>query len=275
MKAFTRVAILLAVAVPISIWYLVGGGPDSGAIQGPSTTLILGVGAALAGLVFFGGGLFRRGKSNKQLATLRETFVHARARILDRSVAKESSPFPDRNPYMHILLLVKATNGEEYEQTTKRIIPAIHNPLIAPGEDIPVRVNPDNREEVFIDLGDVWEDAVGKHPQPPLSAGNFPEHANGTEGYEPGTARILRCALESSSNHTNVTEPRYLMTYEVLLHESGETFTTTMSSKVFNGHAHLYTPGLRFPVWVRRNSGRGLMIKPDFIFRMLKAEHVQ
>jgi len=56
------------------------------------------------------------------------------------------------NPVVGFRLLVTLADGTSYEAETKNVVSVVHMPQVQPGAVLPVKVDPENRELVALDI---------------------------------------------------------------------------------------------------------------------------
>ena len=80
---------------------------------------------------------------------VRETGVPASAKVLkiwDTGVRLND------NPVVGFRLLVTLEDGTSYEAETKNVVSVVHIPQVQPGAVLPVKVGPDNKQLVALDI---------------------------------------------------------------------------------------------------------------------------
>ena len=61
-------------------------------------------------------------------------------------------------------LQITTTLGERYETTHKTVVPMQYYNIIRPDADLPVYIDPNNKNKLFIDFQQAWMDIAKKNP---------------------------------------------------------------------------------------------------------------
>ena len=80
---------------------------------------------------------------------IRETGLPASAEVLE---IWDTGVRLNDNPVVGFRLLVTLEDGMEYEAVTRNVVSVVHIPQVQPGAILPVRVDPENRELVALDI---------------------------------------------------------------------------------------------------------------------------
>lgn len=80
---------------------------------------------------------------------VRETGFPASAEVLE---IWDTGVRLNDNPVVGFRLLVTLADGTSYEAETKNVISVVHIPQVQPGAILPVKVDPENRELVALDI---------------------------------------------------------------------------------------------------------------------------
>lgn len=80
---------------------------------------------------------------------VRENGVTASAKVLE---VWDTGVRLNNNPVVGFRLLVTLEDGTSYEAETKNVVSVVHIPQVQPGAVLPVRVDPENRQLVALDI---------------------------------------------------------------------------------------------------------------------------
>ena len=80
---------------------------------------------------------------------VRENGVPASAKVLE---VWDTGVRLNDNPVVGFRLLVTLEDGTSYEAETKNVVSVVHIPQVQPGAVLPVKVNPENRQLVALDI---------------------------------------------------------------------------------------------------------------------------
>ena len=80
---------------------------------------------------------------------VRETGFPASAEVLE---IWDTGVRLNDNPVVGFRLLVTLADGTSYEAETKNVVSVVHIPQVQPGAILPVKVDPENRELVALDI---------------------------------------------------------------------------------------------------------------------------
>ena len=80
---------------------------------------------------------------------VRETGFQASAEVLE---IWDTGVRLNDNPVVGFRLLVTLDDGTSYEAVTKNVVSVVHIPQVQPGAVLPVKVDPENRERVALDI---------------------------------------------------------------------------------------------------------------------------
>lgn len=80
---------------------------------------------------------------------VRENGVTASAKVLE---IWDTGVRLNENPVVGFRLLVTMQDGTSYEAETKNVVSVVHIPQVQPGAVLPVKVDPENRQLVALDI---------------------------------------------------------------------------------------------------------------------------
>ena len=80
---------------------------------------------------------------------VRETGVFASAEVLE---VWDTGVRYNNNPVVGFRLLVTLADGTTYEAETKNVVSVVHIPQVQPGAVLPVKVDPEDRNRVALDI---------------------------------------------------------------------------------------------------------------------------
>ena len=80
---------------------------------------------------------------------VRENGVPASAKVLE---IWDTGVRLNDNPVVGFRLLVTLEDGSSYEAETKNVVSVVHIPQVQPGAVLPVKVDPENRQLVALDI---------------------------------------------------------------------------------------------------------------------------
>lgn len=96
-------------------------------------------------------------------AWLVENGIKGKARVLNM---RGTNVYINRVPQMMMDLQVTTELGETYETTYKKTVPMQYYNIIRPDLDLPVYIDPNNRNKLFVDFQQAWVDIAGKSSRP-------------------------------------------------------------------------------------------------------------
>jgi len=79
--------------------------------------------------------------------------IKGKARVLNM---RGTGVYINRVPQMVMDLEVTTSLGERYQTTYKKTVPMQHYNIIRPDMDLPVYIDPNNRNKVFVDFQQAW-----------------------------------------------------------------------------------------------------------------------
>ena len=80
---------------------------------------------------------------------VRETGVPASAEVLE---VWDTGVKYNNNPVVGFSLRVTLADGTTYEAETRNVVSVVHIPQVQPGAVLPVKIDPDDRERVALDI---------------------------------------------------------------------------------------------------------------------------
>jgi hypothetical protein len=170
------------------------------------TAVILGL--AGIGLLFGGRGMLRR---YNEAQRLRAEGVAGQAQVLEMS---QTGVTMNDQPQFRMRLMISAPGHDTYEKIVKEYIPLIMLGRLGTGEPLPVRVDPNNRDNLIIDWSSAGPVRVGHVP---IAPGPSPAEADAIKQRVlatgvPATARVL------TVNYTGQLDEQGRPVYDVQLH---------------------------------------------------------
>lgn len=106
-------------------------------------------------LLLFGVIRFFHRRAAARQAYLIENGIKGKARVLNM---RGTNIYINRVPQMILDLQITTSLGERYETSYKKTIPMQYYNIIKPDLDLPVYIDPDNKNKMFVDFQQAWTD---------------------------------------------------------------------------------------------------------------------
>lgn len=87
--------------------------------------------------------------------------LKGKARVLNM---RPTNLYINRVPQMEMDLQITTEHGELYETSYKKAVPLQYYNIIRPDVDLPVYIDPGNRNKLFVDFQQAWMNMAGKNP---------------------------------------------------------------------------------------------------------------
>jgi len=112
-------------------------------------------------LVLFGVIRYFYKRAAGRRAWLVENGIRGKARVLNM---RGTHIYINKVPQMAMDLQITTSLGERYETTHKTVVPMQYYNIIRPDADLPVYIDPNNKNKLFIDFQQAWMDIAKKNP---------------------------------------------------------------------------------------------------------------